>query len=113
MRTTVVIAAILICLAAMAGAGGASRAQAQEAATQTDPAMPLGQPALPPTAFLDFCRRQPADCGADPAEVLRQTAQAQAELMALFALPLEAAAAPAAIAQAAASAAPARAVPAA
>jgi len=30
--------------------------------------MPLGEQAAPPDGFLDFCRRQPGDCGIDPAE---------------------------------------------
>lgn len=30
--------------------------------------MPLGERAAPPAGFLDFCRRQPGDCGIDPAE---------------------------------------------
>ena len=31
--------------------------------------MPLGEREAPPAGFLDFCRRQPADCGIDPSEV--------------------------------------------
>src|SRR5687768_6443430 len=37
--------------------------------------MPLGPRAAPPAAFLDFCRRQPGDCGAD-AQVMRERLQA-------------------------------------
>jgi predicted transglutaminase-like cysteine proteinase len=31
--------------------------------------MPLGERTAPPSGFLDFCRRQPGDCGVDLAEV--------------------------------------------
>jgi predicted transglutaminase-like cysteine proteinase len=39
--------------------------------------MPLGPRAAAPAAFLDFCRRQPGDCGAD-AEAVRERVQAAA-----------------------------------
>lgn len=37
--------------------------------------MSLAQAAAPPSAFLDFCRRQPSDCGGAPAAVIQQVAQ--------------------------------------
>jgi len=37
--------------------------------------MRLAQAAAPPSAFLDFCRRQPSDCGGAPAAVIQQVAQ--------------------------------------
>jgi predicted transglutaminase-like cysteine proteinase len=37
--------------------------------------MPLGPRTAPPAAFIDFCRRQPGDCGAD-AQVMRERLQA-------------------------------------
>jgi len=37
--------------------------------------MRLAQAAAPPSAFLDFCRRQPSDCGGAPAAVVQQVAQ--------------------------------------
>jgi len=48
--------------------------------------MKFGQSALPPKAYLDFCRREPADCGPDNAQVLRDVAKAQAERAALLAM---------------------------
>ena len=55
------------------------------AASPQMPAMPLGSIALPPAGFIDFCTRQPEDCGADPAQVLTAARRADAERQALLA----------------------------
>ncbi|MDB5476354.1 MAG: hypothetical protein JWP49_1865 [Phenylobacterium sp.] len=60
---------------ALAGVKGADRV-----------AMKFGQSALPPKAYLEFCRREPADCGPDAAQVLREVAKAEAERSALLAM---------------------------
>jgi predicted transglutaminase-like cysteine proteinase len=60
----------LIALAATLGAAGAAAAPAPRP-------MPLGPSAAPPSGFLDFCRRQPADCGLDPAEARERIAPAR------------------------------------
>jgi len=39
------------------------------AAPPPAPPMPLGVAAQPPAGFVEFCGRQPQDCGADPAAV--------------------------------------------
>jgi predicted transglutaminase-like cysteine proteinase len=49
----------LVGLAVALGAAGAAAAPAP---------MPLGARTVPPAGFLDFCRRQPADCGLDATE---------------------------------------------
>jgi len=59
-------------------------ASAAAAAPQSAASLPVGQVALPPTAFIDFCRRQPQDCGDDAAEVLAGVRQAEAERRALL-----------------------------
>jgi predicted transglutaminase-like cysteine proteinase len=45
-------------------------ATAALAAPQPGPFMELGGSALPPVGYLDFCQRQPWDCGADPRQVV-------------------------------------------
>ncbi|CAN7384971.1 transglutaminase-like cysteine peptidase [Phenylobacterium sp. LjRoot219] len=47
--------------------------------------MPLGASAMPPAEYLDFCQRQPGDCGAAPQTVLAGVAKAKAERAALLA----------------------------
>jgi predicted transglutaminase-like cysteine proteinase len=48
--------------------------------------MTLGASALPPRAYVDFCERQPWDCGANPRQVLARAAQADAERAQLLAM---------------------------
>ena len=76
--------------AALWAAGAATPASAAPAASNT--AMQLGERAAAPRGYLDFCRRQPADCGPDAAAVLSQVDQAQVEGLALTAVASAAAA---------------------
>jgi len=54
------------------------------AAPQVPAFLPAGQVALPPAGFVDFCGRQPEDCGADAEQVLAGVRQAQADRRALL-----------------------------
>lgn len=54
------------------------------AAPQSPTSMPTGQVALPPVGFVEFCRRQPQDCGQDSLRVLEGVRQAEAERQALL-----------------------------
>jgi predicted transglutaminase-like cysteine proteinase len=73
-------------------------------AAQASPSMSLGGPAMPPQPYVDFCERQPLDCGSDAAAVLAGAAQAQAQRAELLGQPVKVAqtaavaAAPAALA---------------
>jgi predicted transglutaminase-like cysteine proteinase len=51
--------------AAAAMAASLAAAGVASAAPAAAPPMPLGQAAETPAGFLDFCRRQPQDCGGD------------------------------------------------
>lgn len=55
------------------------------AAPQNPAFLPAGQIALPPAGFVDFCGRQPQDCGADAEQVLAGVRQAEADRKALLA----------------------------
>lgn len=61
-------------------------AAAAQAAPQPTAAMPLGGGAMPPAEYLDFCQRQPWDCGAAPQAVLAGVAKAKADRAALIAI---------------------------
>jgi predicted transglutaminase-like cysteine proteinase len=74
---------LVLIIASMAGLGGSASAGVKNGRQDT---MALGRSALPPVAFLQFCRRQPADCGADPEAVLRQVDEAEAERASLLAM---------------------------
>lgn len=60
------------------------------AAPKAPALLPTGQVALPPEAFVDFCRRQPEDCGPDREAVLAGARRAQMVRRELLALPLPA-----------------------
>jgi len=47
--------------------------------------MPLGQGALPPLGYVDFCERKPQDCGADARLVLAGVSRAKADRAELMA----------------------------
>jgi predicted transglutaminase-like cysteine proteinase len=68
------------------GAGLWASATTALAAPQIAPAMPLGGSALPPAPYMDFCQRQPWDCGAAPEAVLAGVTKAKADRLALFAV---------------------------
>lgn len=58
---------------------------ASAAAAAPQPAfLPTGQVALPPRGFVEFCGRQPEDCGPSPALVLAGVRQADADRRALL-----------------------------
>jgi len=64
-----------------------SSAAGSALAGESQPAMRLGQPALAPAGYLEFCRRQPSDCGADPARVLAEVSRAEADRASLLGAP--------------------------
>lgn len=76
----------LVALSIVAVFGGVGGSAAAGVRSDRQAAMPLGGSALPPPAFLQFCHRQPADCGADPQAVLRQVDKAELERAALLAM---------------------------
>lgn len=90
-------------------------ASAAMAAPQPGSQMELGPSALPPVGYVDFCKRQPWDCGVEPQLVLARVRQAETERAALYAaaspasLRALAASAPAAVRDEAPAPAPARA----
>lgn len=59
-------------------------ASASLAAPQAPAFLPAGQVALPPAGFVDFCGRQPQDCGPDADQVLAGVRQAEADRRALL-----------------------------
>lgn len=61
-------------------------ASAAQADGQPATAMPLGAAAMAPVEYLDFCQRQPLDCGAATETVLAGVAKARAERAALIAI---------------------------
>lgn len=61
-------------------------ASAAQAGGRPATEMPLGGSAMPPAEYLDFCRRQPGDCGAATEIVLAGVAKARAERAALLAV---------------------------
>ena len=61
-------------------------ASAAQAGSQPATAMPLGGSAMPPVEYLDFCERQPGDCGAAADVVLAGVAKAKADRAALLAI---------------------------
>src|SRR5438105_2770799 len=69
----------------MIAAGLWAAAASGAAAAAPGPTMQLGAGALPPKGYVDFCKRQPWDCGSAPQEVLARAEQADAERAALFA----------------------------
>ncbi len=59
-------------------------ASAAAAAPQAPAFLPAGSTALPPVGFVDFCARQPQDCGPDAARVLDGVRLARTERAALL-----------------------------
>lgn len=64
-------------------------ASASLAAPQSAAFLPIGQVALPPAGFVDFCGRQPQDCGEDAQVVLAGVRQADADRRALLSPPVQ------------------------
>lgn len=69
----------------MLAAGLWLTASACLAAPQPGQIMRVGASAMPPPAYMAFCKRQPQDCGDDAQVVLASAARANAERNALFA----------------------------
>lgn len=66
-------------------------ASASLAAPPSAAFLPIGQVALPPAGFVDFCGRQPQDCGDDAQAVLAGVRQADADRLALLSPPVQSA----------------------
>jgi predicted transglutaminase-like cysteine proteinase len=61
---------VLIALGAVVSAAGAAQAA---------PRMTMGMQAMAPAAYMDFCQRQPQDCGADAGQIVAGVQRTEAE----------------------------------